>query len=474
MENMNDKFFENVLGHLDESVIVLDKNGTIIYANEYHLRNSIMKKEEIYKVNSYELFQSGHSDINLFEIVKKQRQGVTALQTLSAYSNDKRKTYMVTYVPILNEVGEVELSIGIIRDVNAINELHSKVQSMAGHVLQMSFKNTSTEKETDGKVLYKSSVMENLLKTAQAVAETDVTILLCGESGVGKEVIANYIHESSNRSKKQMLVLNCATLTDNLLESELFGYEKGSFTGALSSGKKGLLEEANGSTLFLDEINSMPMAVQAKLLRVLETHEFRRIGGYENIKTDFRIIAATNEELKEKVSRHEFREDLYYRLSIVPLNIPPLRERKEDIILLTEFFLEKFGRKYGRYKSLSEQVKKALVSYSWPGNVRELRNFIERLILTTDISISNIEYIPPNLIKRESDLQINNNTVNVDEPYVLREGMSLKAQVSDIEKILIEQAVHKYGSLSKAAKALGTDKSTLIRKRKNGSKIATK
>lgn len=463
---MRDNFFENVLGHLDESVFVLDKNGTIIYANDYLLQNGIMTKEEVYAVNSYELFRSGHSDVNLFEMVKNQRQSITALQTLLAYKEDRRKTYMVTHVPILNEVGDLELSIGIIRDVNAINTLYSKVQLVNGHVLQMTFKNAPVEKETDGKPLYKSAVMAHLLKTAQAVADTDVTVLLCGDSGVGKEVIANYIHESSNRSKKTMLVLNCAALTDNLLESELFGYEKGSFTGALSSGKKGLLEEADGSTLFLDEVNSMPLGVQAKLLRVLETHEVRRIGSYENIKTDFRIIAATNEDLKEKVERHEFREDLYYRLSILPLNIPPLRERKEDITVLAEHFLQKFGKKYGRYKTLSEQAKKTLMGYSWPGNVRELRNFIERLILTTDISINNIEYIPSALMQQKTETADMEEIVKQDVHYVLREGVSLKEQVTDIEKELIEQAVLRYGSLSKAARELHVDKSTLIRKRK--------
>ena len=474
---MENSFYENILGHLEESVFVLDKNGSIVYANEYLLKNGIMTKDEVLSLNTYKLLSSGQSDIHIFDMVKKSKQSVTALQTLSTVTGNTRETYMVTQVPVLDRQGEVELSIGIIRHIPTIEGLYDGVLRAEKHVLQNSFVNAPQNPSISTMPIYRSEIMEKLLRTAGAVAASDVTVLVRGESGVGKEVLANYLHQASGRCHHKMLALNCAALTENLLESELFGYEKGAFTGAAPGGRKGLLEEADGGTVFLDEVDSLPLTVQAKLLRVLETHEVRPIGGKEQIKTDFRVIAATNANLEEKVAVHEFREDLFYRLNILPLTIPPLRERPEDILLLAEHFLNIYGKKYGRHKTLSDKAGNMLMAYDWPGNVRELRNFIERLVLTTDISVQEICDIPEAFLKQsakqstlmgekdEQKMEAQRNLFYQEGP-ILKEGVSLKKQVRDLERQLIDKAVVKYGSLSRAATALQIDKSSLIRKRK--------
>jgi len=289
--------------------------------------------------------------------------------------------------------------------------------------------------------------MQEVFKTALKAAKTKATILLTGESGTGKELIAKAIHFESDRSKGPFIAINCAAIPENLLEAELFGYEKGAFTGALIS-KPGKFELANGGTIFLDEIGDLPLHLQAKLLRVIQDKTFERIGGTKSIKVDIRIIAATNKDLEEMVKDGSFREDLYFRLNVIPIYLPPLRERKEDIPLLIDHFLKKFNEEYGKNINITKEAMEKLVNYSWPGNVRELENTIERLVILAEgneITLNDL----PFYIRQEDDTRIT--CVKLKE--------TLPSQLELIEKQAIKEALKASNyNQTKAAKMLGLTK----------------
>lgn len=302
--------------------------------------------------------------------------------------------------------------------------------------------------------------MVNILKMATKVSKVDTTVLILGETGVGKEGIAKYIHCNSNRKNKPFVIINCGAIPENLIESELFGYESGAFTGASKCGKIGLFELAHGGTIFLDEVGELPLDVQVKLLRVLQEHKIEKVGSVNSIDVDLRVVAATNKNLKELIEKNQFREDLYYRLSVFPIEIPPLRERKDDIAPLINYFLEDINNQYGFTSSFSEEAIQCLYEYSWPGNVRELRNVIERSIVmngSCEIQRKDLpECVNECEVEQEFIFGINNFSIK---------GCSLKEFTQKIEFEVIEDAVERYGNIKMAAKALGIDSSTLIRKR---------
>jgi transcriptional regulator with PAS, ATPase and Fis domain len=315
-----------------------------------------------------------------------------------------------------------------------------------------------------GRIVTCSPEMEYQLDILDKVAASDVTVLINGESGTGKELYAEYTHLLSNRKDKRYIKLNCATLSPSLFESEMFGYEPGSFTGALNRGKKGVFEIADGGTVFLDEVSSMPISVQPKLLRVLQDGKYTKVGGYDELSTDVRIIAASNRDLTELFHKGDFREDLYYRLNVVSVNLLPLRQRVEDIALLAFYFLEMFNKKYETSKRLGQALLEELMSNNWPGNIRELQHTIERMVLLSseetlsDISVSSLSMNK----KNPSDISV---------AFVKRycEGLLLKNYtlpeiVAEIEKTIILSCVEKHGSLRICAKILGVSASTLSRK----------
>jgi len=306
-------------------------------------------------------------------------------------------------------------------------------------------------KEKTTKLIYKSKIMDDLLKLVHQVAPTEATVLILADSGTGKELIADLIHECSHKSAGPLIKINCGALPENLLESELFGYEKGAFTGAVSR-KKGKFELSQGGTIFLDEIGEISEAMQVKLLRVLQEKEFQSLGGEETIKGDFRVIAATNKDLKEMVDNQEFREDLYYRLNVIPIYIPPLRERKEDIPLLIDYFIERYSSQMGKPKMrISEKALNKMINYKWQGNIRELQNIIERCVILSLGSVITEEILPND---------ITNTVYNVDKDFVLPEDGIL---LEDVEKDLIIQALERSEfNQTKAAKLLGITRHTLI------------
>lgn len=346
----------------------------------------------------------------------------------------------------------------IIRKESLTFELRSVVES-AWQVIEnrrSAGEHKQTVPETTGRlqVIGVSRAFQDVFKTVGRVARTDAPVLIFGESGTGKELVANAIHEYSPRRNNEMVALNCGAIPDNLLESELFGHEKGSFTGAAAR-RQGRFEQCDGGTLFLDEIGDMPLPVQVKLLRVLQEGTFSRVGGNETLSSDVRIVAATNKNLAEEVQAGRFREDLYYRLNVVELNLPPLRERKEDIPLLAEFFLRKITRKNGMARiRLSGEAIALLQSHRWPGNVRELENTMARAtaLATSDVLLA--DDIPlGKSIKKPSDVRtlIGQLIASAPEDSDITEWMS---------KSLLDYALQtSEGDISNAARLLNTDKS---------------
>jgi two-component system, NtrC family, response regulator PilR len=291
-----------------------------------------------------------------------------------------------------------------------------------------------------------SREMQKIFATIRKVADTPANILILGESGTGKELVARAIHENSSRSKMPFMPINSGGIPENLLESELFGYMKGSFTGAYAD-RPGLFEMAKGGTIFLDEIGELPPVLQVKVLRVVQEKTFRRIGGAEDIKVDVRIISATNQNLEERVKKRDFREDLYFRLNVIPIQMPPLRERKEDIPLLTKHFIEKYAREFGKeVRMISVYSMELLMEYAFPGNIRELENIIERGVA---METSNI-ILPENLVISANAAAVPNFDIEITD-----KGIDLNAEMEKIERRVIEKTLLKVkGSKTKAAELL--------------------
>jgi transcriptional regulator with PAS, ATPase and Fis domain len=309
-------------------------------------------------------------------------------------------------------------------------------------------------------------VMEKLLSIAHRVAATDSTVMISGESGTGKELVARYIHANSKRASNPFIAVNCGAIPPELLESEMFGHERGAFTGAIGT-RMGMFQLANGGTIFLDEIGEMTSQLQVKLLRVLQDREIRPVGADRTVKVDVRVLAATNRELSVEVEKGRFREDLFYRLQVIPLLIPPLRERRSDIPILVQHFLEKHNAKRQGASApvrISDEALVHLWEYDWPGNVRELENLVERLVILSDDGIIHIQQLPPNIRSFISEKKI-------PRPTLTEEGIDLNQAVEEFEYRLIDEALRRTkGNKQAAARLLGLKRTTLVAKlRRKGS-----
>ncbi|NPV44720.1 MAG: sigma-54-dependent Fis family transcriptional regulator [Firmicutes bacterium] len=317
----------------------------------------------------------------------------------------------------------------------------------------------------DKNIIGNSPAMKEVMHKIDILAENDVTVLIRGETGVGKELVAREIHSRSRRAGKPFLDINCGAIPGDLLESELFGFEKSAFTGAVT-GKKGLLEIADGGTVFLDEIGELPVDIQVKLLRFLEDRRFKRIGGLKDVKVDVRILAATNKNLEKAIEENKFREDLFYRLNVVPVYVPPLRERGEDVKLLAEFFLAYFSETLGKEKgTFSQEVLKAFMKYNWPGNVRELRNVIERLVIfNTGGGEITIEQLPAEFLSLPEKPAANEKRQS-ERDTGLPVNLSLEREIERLEKQYIKRAlIEARGNKTKAAEILGISRFALLRR----------
>ena len=339
-----------------------------------------------------------------------------------------------------------------------------------GNELRLNF---SLKAYTFHKILTCNPIMMSQIETIHKISNSSAPVVLFGETGTGKELYAEYIHHVSSRQKENYAKVNCATIPETLFESEMFGYMPGAFTGALKTGKKGIFEIANQGTLFLDEISELSQTLQSKLLRVIQENRFVKVGGNVEITSDVRLIVASNKDLRTMVQQNTFRRDLFYRLNVVPISLLPLRERRDDIILLSFYFLNLFNQTYGADKKMGVNLMRAFLDYDWPGNVRELSNAIERLILLSDSEVLNDESILQATLETEELFLLND--ANVDEIAPARaravnltgDSKSLKEIVSEYEIFIIEEYIKKTGSMRKAAAALKTSPSVLSRKLNN-------
>ncbi|MDR4945039.1 sigma-54 interaction domain-containing protein [Neobacillus cucumis] len=425
---------KKILDYSSDEIFVLDAQQRVIYVNSVCEKHYGLKPEDVVGKYNSELYEKGYWKPSIVPIVFKEKKTVTIKMTTYLGAE-----LLTTAVPILNDQNEIEFV------VTTSQELQN-------------YKSIKPEKEEDLPTNYQLNAtpmtncekMKNILKVCEKIAKVDSTILIQGESGTGKGVLADYIHNISKRSNKTFLKINCAALPEDLLESELFGYTEGAFTGASKYGKKGLLEIADQGTLFLDEIGEMPLSLQAKLLQVIQEKQFLPIGGHKMKKVDVRIIAATNRDLIDMVGKNQFREDLFYRLNIIDIQLPPLRERREDIIPLTYNFLYKFNKKYEMNKIISQECLDLFYWYSWPGNIRQLENVMERLVVTSDSIIQQNDL--PDLILKN---------IKPQAQYSL--PSELDEAIEHVKKKLVIQAYKKHKSSRRVAKDLNISQTRAVK-----------
>ena len=348
---------------------------------------------------------------------------------------------------------EIIMVVTFVRDITSINRIQEELAR--SRVLIDQYKQTIRELGSAKKFVAESKEFKAVIELARKVAHVDSTVLILGESGTGKEIVAKEIHENSHRVKNIFLKINCGAIPETLLEAELFGYEAGAFTGAKKTGHIGIFEMASKGTVFLDEIGDMPLRLQVKLLRVLQEKTVKRVGGTKDINTDTRVITATNCDLKEMVEQGLFRKDLYYRLNVVDIKVPPLRDRKEEIPYFVEYFVDKLNQRYGFKKKLGSKIIKVFMEYDWPGNVRELENAVERILVTTDenlIDDTTLLFLPQKSI---GDRDIDKEEVEI---------IPLKKACEDAERKIILAAAQKYKTTYEIAEALGISQPSASRK----------
>lgn len=452
-----------------DGIMITNKEGLGVKVNNALLRLTGLEEEHLIGKKIIDLKEKG--------LVKYEPLTSKALREKCVFTGKQEiytgKEIIVSAVPVFDNTKEL---LGVATNVRDLVELHRLAENYhKTRELSPSYEpgldDLQLELIKSKKIIAQSQKMLSVMETAFYVATSDVNVVILGESGVGKEIIAQLIHDNSSRREKGAFIkVNCGAIPYELMESEFFGYERGAFTGARNEGKKGFFELAHGGTLFLDEIADLPVGLQVKLLRVLEDKEVFRIGGEKPIKFDARIISATNKDLETLVVEGSFREDLYYRLNVVPINLPPLRERREDVSALLEHFLHKFNQKYNVQKSFSQEALHLLLNYNWPGNVRELINFVERLVITTRNPTIFPENFPRSMNIFSPDYSPSSSLL-LEHRYLKEQlsSRSMKDVLDEIEKKIMEMAFKEHRSSRKVGEVLGVSHATVINKlRKHG------
>ena len=436
---------EEIFRNSFDGIFVADGNGVTIMVNEGCERNYDVCASDLIGHHVSEFEQKGWIRPVVAQHVARTGQRITTTQRTHT-----GKTIMVTGIPLLDETGKVRKVIINSRDTTELVQLQDALAKAKADLQRVDEEIQvlrSQNLRVDGLIL-RSEIMQRVASLAMRVAKVDVTVLVTGPSGAGKDVITRLIHRESSRSTGPLIKINCGAVPRDLLESELFGYEAGAFTGAQRQGKPGLIELANHGTLFLDEIGDMPLDLQVKLLQVLQDRVISRLGSTRTLSVDVRIVAATNRDLKAMVQERTFRDDLYYRLNVVPIQVPPLAERKEDVAPMVFQFLQEFNSRYGLDRMVSEQAMARLLEYDWPGNVRELRNVVERLVVT-----SQSDLIEPSFL----DGALPREVVETDQS-------SFRQRVNRFERRLVEDAMRTHGNTRAVARALGISQSSVVRR----------
>ncbi|ROL73153.1 hypothetical protein BK634_00120 [Pseudomonas chlororaphis] len=450
--NFNDASFEELLNALHDGVYITDGQGKTLKVNQAYERLTGLSGADLLGRQMQELVKSGLISQSASLRVLQDGKPTSVMQSLS-----QGKKLLVSATPILAADQSIRYVVSTVRDMTELLRMKRERDELQ----QLKQLRNSTARLHAGQrdnllqspLMADQEVSGRVFALARQVADCDVKVLLQGETGVGKTLVAQFIHNASGRSKEPFLALNCGALPENLIEAELFGYAPGAFTGAGTKGKRGLLELAHNGTLFLDEIGDLPLAVQVKLLKVIEENRFIPVGGLELKEVDVRIISATHHDLKQQVAEGKFRADLYYRLNVVPISIPALRERSEEIGPLLEYYLAHFNQRYSRQAQWSLEALELLGDYAWPGNIRELINVVERLVVTCNSQVIEALDLPEDII----DLQAR----NTDDSR-----LPLRKVLENAERQAIRAALQVHKTTRLAAKALGVSQATVVQKMK--------
>jgi PAS domain S-box-containing protein len=444
---------EAILHSLQDDILVTNVEGIILKASEMTGQIYGVETAELIGKSVYELEKKGLFTPIVTPMVIKEKKKITFVQT-----TNKGKKLLVTGIPVFDSQGELVRIVSYSHDVTELINLKEYL-----HVMEEDMERVKSELHmlrdkhvyAEG-IIANSAEMEKVLDTSVRAAEVDANVLLLGESGVGKSHLAKFIHNRSARSKGPFIEVNCGAIPDALFEAEFFGYEAGAFTGAHRQGKIGLAELAEGGTLFLDEIGELSLLHQVKLLKFIQEKQFYRVGGTKLRKVDFRLIAATNQNLETMVQEKKFREDLYFRLNVVPITIPPLRKRTEDILPLIEYFLNFFAKKYNRIRKLDGAAIQCLIYYDWKGNVRELMNIMEQLVVMSPSTLITVEHLPNHITTSSY------HTV----PLYDDDNKTLPEILASVEKQVLMKAKQHYRTTAEIAKAIGISQPSVVRKLK--------
>lgn len=453
IEDNYDKISQ-ILDCLKIGVYITDGEGKTLLLNDESCKTGGLAREETVGENMRELEEKGFIEKSVSLEVMKSGKEEAMIQNLG----DGDKVY-VTGVPLF-EGKDIDIIISTERNITEtltlkeLLEKNSKVTAKIKEEIEYLRKQSSTAL---GNMVAEDEETKRLAERAARVAKLDTTVLLTGESGTGKEVFANFIYSNSGRVGKPFIKVNCAAIPENLMESELFGYVGGAFSGADKNGKMGLFEIANHGTLFLDEVGEIPIHLQSKLLRAIQEKEIMRVGGTKTIPVDIRFIAATNRDLKESVAKGDFREDLYYRLNVMPIELLPLKGRKKDIKALAAHFVSKYNKSYKMDKKISNEAMSVLQEFDWPGNIRELENVIERMMISFDDKI---------ITRTQAERAMGMMTESTAMDMSNLEGKTMTELMDEYEKYILESMLAKYRKASDVGRALGMNKSTLSRRMK--------
>ena len=460
----NYDILQEIIDNMRTGIWITDGEGKVLIVNNESVKTGGLTRDEVIGRTMDELLKVGYITESATLKVMASRKEECIVEELGTGGH-----CMTTSIPMFCQ-GEIDIIVSVERNISEVEKLKSLLNEqveMKKELQKELLKFQSRKDELCGRMVTRNINMLHIREMAEDIGKIDAAVMITGESGTGKEVIADIIHKSSRRREAPFVKVNCAAIPETLMESEFFGYEQGAFTGAGGNGKIGLFELADGGTLFRDEVGELSIPIQSKLLRVLQDKEVRRVGGEKSISVDIRIIAATNRDLKAEVAKGTFRKDLYYRLFVVPIALPPLRERKEDIELLTKHFLDIFNKQYNMKKTIGPEAMEIMERYQWPGNVRELRNVVERLVVSgagNDISRIQVEFCLKGSMS--SAFEIGGGYMAAEEELYLDD------MVGRYEKQIIQDVLKECGTVTAAARVLHVDKSTISRKmKKYGIKI---
>ncbi|WP_110927429.1 sigma-54 interaction domain-containing protein [Bacillus massiliglaciei] len=453
--NENSEFFIDILESINDAIYISDHEGTTLWINTVSESMFCLPRSKVIGRNVRDLEKEGLFKPSVIRKALEAGKNVSAVQEVA-----QGRRYIATGHLVKNKNGTIIAAVAHCRDITEVvknttklQEIEELLEKYSAYIRKLTNMQINKDEMECENFNWKSKSRVTANKIIEKIAAVDTMSLIVGETGTGKSLTAEMIHSLSRRRAKPLVKINCASIPDSLLESELFGYEKGSFTGAASKGKPGLIKTTEGGTLFLDEIGEMPLRLQAKILHFIQSRTYLPIGAREPVKADVRIIAATNQDLESMTAEGTFRSDLFYRMNVLTVKMPALRESRDDIENLAKYYINLFNRKHNQKKHFSEGVLKTFMHYSWPGNVRELENLMERLVILSDDELIEEKDLPQKMMKQ-----------NVMPNGLLSNKTTMPEMLDEIERRMIIEALEKENSTRKAAKLLGVTQSLLMRR----------